>query len=82
MSSLRYEQQQAQLQQQSFNLEQQNFAIQSMKDTKSTVDAMKMGVKQFKKEFKNVDIDKIEVPIPDLIRSESFVHCFFAQILS
>lgn len=41
-------------------MEQSNYAIQSLKDTKTTVDAMKVGVKQFKKEYKNVNIDKIE----------------------
>lgn len=55
-----YENQREQLGQQSFNLEQANFSIQSIKDTKTTVDAMKVGVKQFKKEYKNVNIDQIE----------------------
>merc|ERR1719300_1494231 len=31
-----------------------------LKDTKITVDAMKVGVKEMKKEFKNVNIDQIE----------------------
>jgi len=55
-----YENQRDSLAQQSFNLEQTNFAIQTLKDTKVTVDAMKMGVQQFKKEYKNVNIDKVE----------------------
>jgi len=55
-----YENQREQLANQSFNMEQSNYAIQSLKDTKSTVDAMKVGVKQFKKEYKNVNIDNIE----------------------
>jgi len=55
-----YENQRDQLSQQSFNLEQQNFAVQSLKDTKTTVDAMKVGVKDFKKAFKTVNIDQIE----------------------
>ena len=42
-------------------MEQSNFAIQSLKDTKTTVDAMKVGGKQFKKEYNNVNIDQIEV---------------------
>jgi hypothetical protein len=33
------------------------FAVQ---DTKSTVNAMKMGVKEMKKEFKHINIDQIE----------------------
>jgi len=55
-----YENQREQLSNQSFNLEQSNFAIQTVKDTKTTVDAMKLGVKEFKKEYKNINIDKIE----------------------
>jgi charged multivesicular body protein 5 len=45
---------------QSFNIEQQNMAIQSMKDTKTTVQAMQMGLKEMKKEYKKVDLNKIE----------------------
>lgn len=41
-----------QLMQQSFNMEQQNYAIQSLKDTKVMMGAMKDGVKAMKKEFK------------------------------
>ncbi|OWF41118.1 charged multivesicular body protein 5-like isoform X2 [Mizuhopecten yessoensis] len=55
-----YENQRDNLMQQGFNIEQQSYAIQSLKDTKTTVDAMKIGVKQFKKEYKHVNIDKIE----------------------
>lgn len=45
--------------QQSFNLEQSNFALSTIKDTKTTVDAMKYGLKEMKKEYKHVNIDKI-----------------------
>merc|ERR1712179_152607 len=31
-----------------------------LKDTKTTVNAMKLGVKEMKKEFKNINIDQIE----------------------
>ncbi|XP_074652404.1 charged multivesicular body protein 5-like [Tubulanus polymorphus] len=55
-----YEGQYEQLSNQSFNLEQANFGLQTVKDTKTTVDAMALGVKQYKKEFKNINIDKIE----------------------
>merc|ERR1739847_245392 len=41
-------------------MEQTNYATQSLKDTKTTVNAMKLGVKEMKKEFKNVNIDQIE----------------------
>ncbi len=56
-----YEGQLEGLRNQSFNMEQANFGIQQLKDTKTTVDAMKLGVKEMKKEYKKVDIGKIEV---------------------
>jgi charged multivesicular body protein 5 len=31
-----------------------------LQDTKTTVNAMKMGVKEMKKEFKHINIDQIE----------------------
>jgi charged multivesicular body protein 5 len=55
-----YEGQREMLSNQSFNIEQQNMAIQSMKDTKTTVQAMQMGLKEMKKEYKNIDLNKIE----------------------
>ena len=36
-------------------------ATQTLKDTKTTVDAMKLGVKEMKKEYKKVNLDSIEV---------------------
>ncbi|CAH0389142.1 unnamed protein product [Bemisia tabaci] len=48
------------LQNQSFNMEQANFAVQSLKDTQSTVVAMKSGMNQMRKEFKKINIDQIE----------------------
>jgi charged multivesicular body protein 5 len=42
-------------------MEQTHYATQTLKDTKATVNAMKMGAKEMKKEFKNVNIDQIEV---------------------
>ncbi|XP_077996545.1 charged multivesicular body protein 5-like [Glandiceps talaboti] len=55
-----YENQRDSLMQQSFNMEQANYATQTLKDTKATVDAMKMGVKEMKKEYKKVNIEQIE----------------------
>jgi len=55
-----YEGQRDQLSQQSFNMEQSNFAIQGMKDTQTTLAAMKGGLVTMKKEYKKLDIDKIE----------------------
>ncbi len=60
-----YEQQADGLRNQAFNMEQTNYATQSLKDTKTTVNAMKQGVKEMKREFKNVNIDKIEVGFKD-----------------
>lgn len=48
------------LRNQSFNMEQANYAAQTLKDTKSTINAMRDGVGQMKKEFKNVNIEEIE----------------------
>merc|ERR1712029_1036458 len=55
-----YESQADNLRNQSFNMEQVNYSTQMLKDTKITVDAMKVGVKEMKKEYKNVNIDQIE----------------------
>lgn len=55
-----YEGQRENLANQSFNMEQTNFATQMLKDTKTTVDAMRLGVKEMKKEYKKVNIDQIE----------------------
>jgi len=55
-----YEGQREQLTNQSFNMEQTNFSIQSLKDTKTTVDAMKVGVKEFKKAYKGINVDNID----------------------
>ena len=55
-----YEQQADNLRQQSFNMEQAHYTTQTLKDTKTTVAAMKIGMNQMKKEFKNINIDQIE----------------------
>jgi charged multivesicular body protein 5 len=55
-----YEAQSENLRNQSFNMEQVNYSTQMLKDTKITVNAMKTGVKEMKREFKNVNIDQIE----------------------
>lgn len=55
-----YESQLDNLRQQSFNMEQANYTTQSLKDTKITVDAMKSGLKDMKREFKKIDIDQVE----------------------
>ena len=51
-------------------MEQANYATQTLKDTQATVKAMQMGVKEMKKEFKNINIDKIEVQL--LIQTYSY----------
>lgn len=55
-----YESQADNMRNQSFNMEQTLMATQTLKDTKATVNAMKIGVKDMKKEFKNVNIEQIE----------------------
>ncbi|ORY47105.1 hypothetical protein LY90DRAFT_415426 [Neocallimastix californiae] len=55
-----YEQQRDQLMQQSFNMEQTSFATENLRNTVTTVNAMKQANKQLKKQYKKVNIDKIE----------------------
>ncbi|PAV85434.1 hypothetical protein WR25_07875 [Diploscapter pachys] len=55
-----YENQRGQLDQQVFNMDQSNFALQGMKDNQVTVAAMKDGLKTMQKEYKKLDIGKIE----------------------
>ncbi|XP_061522485.1 charged multivesicular body protein 5 [Phycodurus eques] len=55
-----YEGQRDNLMQQSFNMEQTNYTIQTLKDTRTTVDAMKVGLKDMKKVYKHIKIDQIE----------------------
>lgn len=47
--------------QQSFNMEQANFATQTLRDTITTVDAMKSANKEMRVQYKKVNLDKIEV---------------------
>lgn len=61
-----YENQLDNLRGQSFNMEQANFAAQTLKDTQTTVVAMKDGMKAMKKEFKKINIDDIEDVQDDL----------------
>lgn len=61
-----YEAQAENLRNQSFNMEQANYAHQTIKDTQATVVAMKDGMKSMKKEFKNINIDQIEVGLTKL----------------
>ncbi|KAJ2228074.1 Vacuolar protein-sorting-associated protein 60 [Coemansia sp. RSA 1286] len=54
-----YESQRDQLMQQSFNMESTVFATENVKNTLSSVQAMQDANKAMKKQYKNVDIDKI-----------------------
>jgi charged multivesicular body protein 5 len=55
-----YEAQRDQLQQQSWNMEQAGMMQDNLKNTMTTVDAMKTTTKELKKQYGKVDIDKIE----------------------
>jgi len=55
-----YEGQRDQLTQQSFNMDQANFVTENLKNTITTVGAMKMANKEMKQAYKKVDLDKIE----------------------
>lgn len=72
-----YEQQLDNLRGQSFNMEQANFAAQALKDTHTTVVAMRDGMKQMKKEFKKINIDDIDV-IGRCFCCEEVVYGFFS----
>lgn len=56
-----YEEQLNQLQQQTFNMEQAAMTTENLKNTMATVDAMRIANKEMKKQYKGIDIDKIEV---------------------
>ncbi|TPX68605.1 hypothetical protein SpCBS45565_g03007 [Spizellomyces sp. 'palustris'] len=55
-----YEGQRDQLMQQSFNMEQGNMALDNLKNTLVTVDAMKLANKELRGQYKKVNLDKIE----------------------
>lgn len=55
-----YEGQRDQLQQQSWNMEQAGMMQDNLKNTLTTVDAMKTTSKELRKQYGKVDIDKIE----------------------
>ncbi|KAF2651028.1 charged multivesicular body protein-like protein 5 [Lophiostoma macrostomum CBS 122681] len=55
-----YEGQRSQLQSQSWNMEQAGMMQDNLKNTMTTVDAMKTTTKELKKQYGKVDIDKIE----------------------
>ena len=61
-----YEQQRDQMAGQAFNIEQTSFAIDSIKDTQTTVAAMKAAATTLKAETKKLNIDQIEDTQDDL----------------
>ncbi|VDN15369.1 unnamed protein product [Dibothriocephalus latus] len=74
------EKQRENLSAQSFNMDQAGYAIQSVKDTQITVNAMKSGLKEFKKETKKLDINKIE-DLQDDITDMMELHDEFGEVL-
>eukprot|EP00696_Hemimastix_kukwesjijk_P006822 gnl/Hemi2/18662_TR6181_c0_g1_i1.p1 gnl/Hemi2/18662_TR6181_c0_g1~~gnl/Hemi2/18662_TR6181_c0_g1_i1.p1 ORF type:complete len:226 (-),score=88.76 gnl/Hemi2/18662_TR6181_c0_g1_i1:189-866(-) len=61
-----YERQRDQLYQQQFSMDQIHFATETMKDTVTTVEAMKVAAKEMKTVQKNINIDQIEDMHDDL----------------
>ncbi|WVO15394.1 hypothetical protein L204_103052 [Cryptococcus depauperatus] len=55
-----YENQLGQLQQQTFNMEQAAMTTENLKNTMATVDAMRIANKEMKRQYKGIDIDRIE----------------------
>ena len=56
-----YEEQLAQIAQQQFNMESTQIAMDNMKNSLATFEAMKTANKALKKQYGKIDIDKIEV---------------------
>lgn len=56
-----YEAQRDNLQQQSFNMEQAQMTTENLRNVMATVDAMQTANKEMKKQYKNVNLDKIDV---------------------
>eukprot|EP00842_Homolaphlyctis_polyrhiza_P006778 jgi/Hompol1/7100/HPOL_002941-RA len=55
-----YENQRDQMMQQTFNMEQAAMATENLKNTMVTLDAMQSANKELKKQYKQVNLDKIE----------------------
>jgi len=55
-----YEGQLAQLTQQSFNMESAQMTTENLRNTMATLDAMKVANKEIKRQYGNINIDKIE----------------------
>ncbi|KAJ2956778.1 hypothetical protein NQZ79_g7444 [Umbelopsis isabellina] len=55
-----YEAQRDNLQQQSFNMEQAQMTNDNLRNVMTTVDAMQQANKEMKKQYKNVNIDKLD----------------------
>lgn len=62
----RYQQQAELLRQQAFNLEQAHFAVQSAKDTKETVAAMRDGVRATQKHLNKTNLEEVDRVYDDL----------------
>ena len=63
MKGNRYESQRDNLQQQSFNMEQAQMTTENLRNVMATVDAMQTANKEMKKQYKNVNLDKIDVSL-------------------
>ena len=61
ISETSYESQRDNLQQQSFNMEQAQMTTENLRNVMATVDAMQTANKEMKKQYKNVNLDKIDV---------------------
>ncbi|KAG8504322.1 Charged multivesicular body protein 5 [Galemys pyrenaicus] len=70
----KYEPQQDNLAQQFFNLGLANYTIQSLKNTKTTVDAMKVGIKELKKAYQQVKIEYLQDQLEDIMEDGSEIQ--------
>eukprot|EP00117_Sycon_ciliatum_P010703 scpid106322/ scgid0201/ Charged multivesicular body protein 5; Chromatin-modifying protein 5; SNF7 domain-containing protein 2 &gt; Charged multivesicular body protein 5; Chromatin-modifying protein 5 len=56
----RYETHHSHLEKHSWNMERANFQLQNMKNVHTTAQAMRVGVKELKKQYQKINVDEIE----------------------
>lgn len=79
----RYESQRDNLQQQSFNMEQAQMTNDNLRNVMTTVDAMQQANKEMKKQYKNVNLDKLDVSCIDYeltCAMACFLHCWMIAL--
>lgn len=76
-----YEAQRDNLANQQFNIDQTNFAISSIKDTQTTVSAMKAAAKTLKVEQKKINLNDIENMQDEMEGNNNCTVTLFSQLI-